>query len=419
MLVGRSFIHCMPLDTTRRTFLKSSAALTTATAAQASQGTASGKLRLGVIGTGGRGQYLMKEVNKTGEAEWVAVCDVYNVRRDQAATIAGGSVKQFNDHRQLLDIKNIDAVIIATPDHWHPQIAIDAMNAGKDVYVEKPIFHKPEDGLAMVKTARATGRIFVAGTQGRTLPSFQHIKKAYVDTGIMGKVGVAKTWYTSNSGYMDRPIPAGFEKKPEGLDWKRWIGPGPMIDWTPEVYFSPYRWLHYDGGPIMGIGIHVIDSAHHWLDLTKPYAAVAGGGIYYYRDGRDTPDTVSLIIEYPQDCMVTFLAESLTCPDIKTTAGVELRGTGGTAMAERYVQDIAWKYVPNMRYSKEPAASGPGPGAVATYNIKNWLDCIRTRQKPVANVEAVYYSTMACAMGSMAFRSGTKVYWNDAWNLPA
>jgi len=361
----------------------------------------------------------MKELNKTGQVQWVSVCDVYNVRRDQAATIAGAPVKQFNDHRQLLDMKDIDAVIVATPDHWHPQIAIDAMNAGKDVYVEKPIFHKPEDGQAMVRAARANKRIFVAGTQGRTLPQFAHVKKNYVDSGIIGKVGVARTWYTSNSGYMDRVIPSGMEKQPDGLDWQRWLGPGPKVPWNPQIYFSPYRWLHYDGGPIMGIGIHVIDSAHHWLDLTKPAAAVAGGGIYYFKDGRDTPDTVSLIIEYPQDVMVTFLAESLTCPDVKTSAGVELRGTGGVAMAERYVVDTAWRYTPNKRYSDLPPASGTGPGATAEFNVKNWLECIRTRQKPVANIEAVFYSTMACAMGSMAYRSGTKVYWNDAWNLPA
>lgn len=408
----------MSSDASRREFLRSSTALTAAVSGRVASA-ADQKVRLGVIGTGGRGQYLMKELNKTGQVQWVSVCDVYNVRRDQAATIAGAPVKQFNDHRQLLDLKDIDAVIIATPDHWHPQIAIDAMNAGKDVYVEKPIFHKPEDGQAMVRAARANKRIFVAGTQGRTLPQFAHVKKTYVESGIIGKVGVARTWYTSNSGYMDRVIPSGMEKQPDGLDWQRWLGPGPKVPWNPQIYFSPYRWLHYDGGPIMGIGIHVIDSAHHWLDLTKPAAAVAGGGIYYFKDGRDTPDTVSLIIEYPQDVMVTFLAESLTCPDVKTSAGVELRGTGGVAMAERYVVDTAWRYTPNKRYSDLMPASGTGPGATAEFNVKNWLECIRTRQKPVANIEAVFYSTMACAMGSMAYRSGTKVYWNDAWNLPA
>jgi predicted dehydrogenase len=406
----------MPLNErfSRRLFLQ------TSTAASAGRVMADEKkLRLGVVGTGPRGQYLMKELNKTGQVEWVALCDVYSVRRDQAATIAGAPVKLYGDHRQLLEHKEIDAVIVATPDHWHTPVAIDAMNAGKDVYVEKPVFHRPEEGMALVKTARATKRIFTAGTQGRTLPQYAGTKKAYIDSGVIGKVGVARTWYTSNSGYMDRKIPDGFEQKPEGLDWNRWLGPGPKIAWTPQVYFSPYRWYHYDGGPIMGIAIHVVDSAHHWLNLTKPLSAVAGGGIYYFKDGRDTPDTVSFILEYPQECIVTFLAESLTCPDIKTTAGVELRGTGGTVMAERYVRDTAWEFVPNKRYTATPAAKGSGPQAWAQPNLLNWIECIRTRQKTVANEEAAYYSTMACSMASMAYRSGSKVFWNDAWNLPA
>ena len=404
-------------SSSRRSFLQSSAVLTAASARGVLQ--AADRIRLGIIGSGGRGQYLMKELNKTGQVEWVAVCDVYNVRRDQAATIAGAPVKQFNDHRQLLELKDIDAVIIATPDHWHPSIAVDAMNAGKDVYVEKPIFHRPEDGLAMVKAARANKRIFTAGTQGRTLPQFVSAKHDYIDSGIIGKVGVARTWYTSNSGYMDRPIPPGFETKPEGLDWDRWLGPGPKIDWTPQVYFSPYRWLHYDGGPIMGIAIHVLDSAHHWLNLSRPMSVVAGGGIFYFKDGRDTPDTVSFIVEYPEELIVTFLAESLTCDGVKTTAGVELRGTGGTLMAERYVKDTAWEYVPNKRHSNTPAAKGPGKSAYAEWNLKNWLDCIRTRKRPVANEEVAYYSTTTCAMASLAYRTGTKILWNDAWNLPA
>lgn len=402
----------------RRVFLQSSAASGVAVTGDV-KFNGERRVRLGAVGTGPRGQYLMKELTRTGQVEWLGVCDVYNVRRDQAATIAGGAVKQFNDHRELLELKDIDAVIIATPDHWHAPIAVDAMNAGKDVYVEKPVFHKPEDGQAMVRAARANKRIFAAGTQGRTLPQFIEVKQKYVDSGVIGKVGVARTWYLSNSGYMDRTIPAGFETQPEGLDWKRWLGPGPKIAWTPQVFFSPYRWLHYDGGPIMGIGVHVIDSAHHWLDLTKPQSAVAGGGIYYFKDGRDTPDTVSLIIEYPQELMVTFLAESLTCPDVRTSAGVELRGTGGIAMAERYVAGTGWSYAPNKRYSSLPAETGPGTPPAASFNLKNWLECIRTRQKAVANEEAAYYSTMACVMGAMAYKTGTKVYWNDAWNLPA
>ena len=170
---------------------------------------------------------------------------------------------------------------------------------------------------------------------------------------------------------------------------------------------------------IMGIGIHVVDSAHHWMNLTKPLACVAGGGIYFYNDGRDTPDVITFILEYPEKLVVTFTAECLTAPGVKTSAVVEARGTGGTLWAERYVQDIGIQYTPNGLYSKEPAYKGPGTQATATNNLKNWLDSMRTRQKPVSNVEAAYYSTVACAMAGQAYRTKSRVVWDPKWDLPA
>ncbi|HWQ52368.1 MAG TPA: Gfo/Idh/MocA family oxidoreductase [Bryobacteraceae bacterium] len=399
------------MQASRRTFL--AAAATAASAARVSG--ANDRLRVGVIGNGGRGQYLMKELNRTGDVDIVAVCDVYNVRRDAAATIAGGSVKQYGDHRRVLDHKDIDAVIVATPDHWHGPITVDACNAGKDVYVEKPMVHTPRDGQAVVNAARRNKRIVQVGMQGRGLPQFLTIKQKYVDSGVIGKVGMARTWYTSNRGYIQKP-PEGMGRKPEGLDWDRWLGPGPKVAWNPDVYFSPYKWLHYDGGMIMGIGIHVVDSAHHLLKLHNPRAAVCGGGIYHYKDGRDTPDVVSFILDYPEEVTVTFAAEVLTAPGVRTTAGVELRGTGGTVMAERYVQDIGWEYVPNTAVSKAPAEKGPGdPRINAGPMIANWLECIRTRQAPVANEVEGYYSAMACFMALEAYRTESRIAWKKEW----
>ncbi len=393
----------------RRSFL--------ASAALAVRG-ANERIRLGVVGTGGRGQYLMKALNQIGGVEWVAVCDVYDVRRDQAEKIAGVPVQKYNDHRELIARKDIDAVIVATPDHWHAPVAVEALEAGKDVYIEKPMVHNPKDGQAIVKAARANRRIVQVGMQGRLLPQFVEAKEKYIDSGIMGKVGLARTWYTSNRGYI-QTAPPGMEQKPEGLDWNRWLGRGPKVPWNPEIYFSPYKWLHYDGGMIMGIAVHVLDSAHHWLGLHKPKAVMAGGGIYHYDDGRDTPDVVTLILDYPQNLTVTFEAEALTAPGIRTTAGVELRGTGGRLWAERYVQNIGYQYVPNSKISKAPAATAPGTDANPTGILKNWLDCMRTRQTPVANEVEGYYSAVACFMALRAYGTKSRVAWNDAWNLPA
>ncbi len=392
---------------TRRTFL---------TAAAAAQALGAGpRPKLGVIGTGGRGQYLMRELNKLGDVDYVAVCDVYDARRDQAEKAAGREVKKYGDHRQLLDHKEIDAVIIATPDHWHSPIAVDALRAGKDVYVEKPMVHNPQDGQAIVKAVRETGRVLQVGTQGRALAQFVEAKKNYVESGIIGKVGFARTWYLSNSGYV-LESPPGMQQKPPGLDWDRWLGRGPKVPWNPDIYFSPYKWLHYDGGMIMGIGIHVVDSAHHWLDLKAPLSAVSGGGSVYYQNDRDTPDVITTILEYP-GVTVTFTAECLTAPGVRTSAGVELRGTGGTLWAERYVVDKGWEYTPNSKFSKEPKATGGGTGATAAGLLKNWLDCIQTRAKPLAHVEAAYYSSVACFMANRAYQTKSRIAWDPAWNI--
>ena len=405
----------METNTSRRAFV---AAAATASSYQRILG-ANERPVIGVIGNGGRGQYLMREAKKSLDIEIAAVCDIYDARRDKAAEIAANpNVKKFGDHRQVLAMNDIDAVIVATPDHWHGPIAVDACKAGKDVYIEKPMVHTPKDGQAIVRAARDNKRIIQVGMQGRGMGQNIEARQKYVEGGIMGKVGMARTWYTSNRGYIQE-APEGMAQKPAGLDWERWIGPGPKVSWNPNIYFSPYKWLHYDGGMIMGIAIHVLDSAHHWLSLRKPLSAMAGGGTYFYKDGRDTPDVVTFILDYPQEVTVTFTAECLTAPGVKTSAGVELRGTGGTLWAERYVEDIGYIYTPNDKFSKQPPARVPAANVNAENILKNWLECIRDRKKPVANEEEGYYTAVACFMAARAFRTKSRVLWNKSWDLPA
>ncbi len=402
-------------SSTRRDFLRASAVATTAASYGRILG-ANDRIRLGIVGTGGRGQYLMKEINRTGAVEWVAVCDVYSVRRDQAAGIAGGAPKTYNEHERLLEHADIDAVIVATPDHWHSRVAVDACKAGKDVYIEKPMVHFPADGQAVVRAARENRRVVQVGMQARAIPHFQQARKQFVETGAIGKVGLVRTWYDENAGY-SLQAPAGMEKLPDGLDWQRWLGPGPKIAWDPGVYFSPYKWLHYDGGMIMGIGIHVIDSAHQFMGLHKASAAVAAGGIYAFPD-RDTPDTVTLAIEYPQALTVTFEAEILSTGTSPTSdAGIELRGTGGQLRVLRYTPKVGYEFRAKGK-SKEPPVTAPGDPASAEWLLANWLECIRTRRKPIANEEEGYYSSMACFMGRTALETKSRVVWDAAWDLP-
>jgi predicted dehydrogenase len=372
---------------------------------------------IGVIGVGGRGSYLMRTLKRAVDAEIRAVCDVYDARRDAAAKAAGSDPKKYGDYKQVLAHNDIDAVIVATPDHWHGAITVDACKAGKDVYVEKPMVHTPKDGLAIVRAARDHKRVIQVGTQGRGMTQNIEALEKYVRSGVMGKVGMAQTWYMSNRGYI-QTAPPGMQRKPDGLDWDRWLGPGPKIPWNPEVYFSPYKWLHYDGGMIMGIGIHVIDTAHFLLGLKNPRGVSAGGGVYFYKDGRDTPDTVALILDYPEGVTVTFAAEVLTAPGVKTSAGVELRGVGGKLWVERYSAKDCLVYTPNDKFSKLPAARSDGMEASAEPMLRNWIDCIQSRNRTLANEVVAYYSTVACYMGLQAFRTQSRVAWKSEWDLP-
>ncbi|MCP5119689.1 MAG: hypothetical protein GY953_53500, partial [bacterium] len=253
------------------------------------------------------------------------------------------------------------------------------------------------------------------GMQARAVPHWQQARTRYVEGRKVGKVGLIRTWYNSNGGYVRTP-PEGMKRKPDGLDWERWLGPGPKIDWDPGVYFSPYKWLHYDGGMIMGIGIHVIDSAHQFLGLTKPRAVVAGGGIYHFQD-RDTPDVINLILEYPQGLNVTFEAEIMTCGLPSSSAGIELRGTGGVLRIQRYTRDFGWGFTPNPENSDESAAKAPGDPSSAKWLVANWLDCLRSRERPVASEVEGYYSAMACYMGMQAYRQKKRITWNRRWDV--
>jgi predicted dehydrogenase len=381
---------------------------------------ANNRIRVGIIGTGGRGRYIIKELKKLDGIEFGAVCDVYDARRAEAAAVAGVPVEQYADYRQVLDRKDVDAVVVAAPDHWHGAMTVAALNAGKDVYVEKPMVHYPKDAQAIVRAVRRHKRVLQVGTQGRLLPHNLDAKKM-VDAGALGTVGLVRTWYNGNRGYILTP-PPGFEQKPAGLDWDGWLGPGPKVPWNPDIYFSPYKWMHYDGGMIMGIGIHVVDDAHTLLGLnTHPRAAMASGGVYYYKDGRDSPDVVNFLLDYGR-LTLTFEAECLTCPGVRETGGVMLRGTGGVLRTERYIarpDDTAWEYTPNPSFSKSGAAKGTGTPQSAERLLRNWVECMRSRAKTVANEEVAYWSTIACFMANEALKTRSRVAWQADWGLPA
>ena len=367
------------------------------------------RIRLGIIGTGGRGQYLIGKANGAGNIQWVALADIYDARRDAGEQVMKSRVDKYNDYRELLDRKDIDGVIVATTDHLHSQIAIDACHAGKDVYVEKPMTSLPEQGPPLVRAVRENNRILQVGMQQRSGAHFAEAKQKYFDSGVIGKVNMVRTYWNGNSGYLT-PVPPGMEQKPAGLDWDACLGWLPKIPWDPKRYFNRFAyWDFSTGGQTGGLFVHMVDVVHWFLNLTRPLAAVAGGGIYLYDDGRDTPDNVNFILEYPEKINVTFEA---TITDMINKGGEDIvfMGTGGRLSIFRY----GYHFIPAKSNTQAVEAAAPG---VKDTHMDNWLDCVRSRQQPNADVVSGHYSAMACHIGNMAYKQRARVTWQKEWEV--
>jgi predicted dehydrogenase len=367
------------------------------------------RIRLGIIGSGQRGAYLMKRANEAGNLEWVAVADIWDVRRDQGEETAGRTLAKYADYRQLLDRKDIDGVIIGTFDHVHAQMTIDACKAGKDVFVEKPMTSLPAQGPGVVRAVRETNRIVQVGMQQRSTPHFLEAKQKFFDSGLIGKVNMVRTIWNANGGYLT-PVPKGFEKKPEGLDWEACLAWLPKIPWDAKRYFNRFAyWDFSTGGQTGGLFVHMVDVVHWFLNLQRPLAAVAAGGIYLYDDGRDTPDNVNLALEYPEKLNVTFEA-TLTDMIEAGAADIVFMGTGGRLSIFRG----GYKFLPG----KENAQLGEITRAGANdTHVANWLECMRARKQPNADVVAGHYSSTACHIGNIAYQKKSRAVWQKEWDV--
>ncbi len=369
---------------------------------------ANDRVRLGIIGTGGRGKYLMGQANKAGNMQWVALCDAWDVRQREGAKLAGADVVAYSDYRRLLERKDIDGVIVATWDNTHSQISVDACRAGKDIYVEKPMTSRPEQGLPLVRATRETKRIVQVGVQQRSTPHFAEAKERFIDSGLLGKVHMVRTIWNNNSGYLSKP-PAGMEQKPANLDWSACLGSLPKIPWDAKRYFNRFSYLDLCCGQTGGLFVHQIDVVQWFLGITKPVSAVGLGGIYQFDDGRDTPDNVNLILDYPEKLNVTFEASLTDTVPVESTDIVFI-GTGGRLHIFRY----GYRFLPTG--NRDAAAQITAKGTPDEH-MKNWFECIRTRKEPNATVEQGHYAAMACHIGNLAYAAKTRVAWNRAWNI--
>jgi predicted dehydrogenase len=389
--------------------------------AQASPGStvsANDKVTVGFIGTGRMGQSNLKTFMKHPEVEVAAVCDVYGPNLDAAAKIAGASAKALKDFRQLLEMKEIQAVVVGSPDHWHPLHTVLACQAGKDVYVEKPISVYLEEGRLMVEAARRYKRIVQVGTQQR---SGLHFQKAVelVRNGHIGKVSFIRTWNYGNS------FPEGIGNPPDGdpppdLDWDLWLGPAPKVPFNASRFgvhperFSSFRWFwHYAGGMMTDWGVHLLDIVQWAMDVDGPSEISAQGGKLYLQDNRETPDTLQVTYQYPGFVCVY---ENRECNGARLDGhgyGICFHGSLGTLFLDR----AGFEIIPEKTSKGVNRCESLAEKSSNNHNFahsRNFLDCLKSRQLPICDIEIGHRSTSVAQLGNIAYRTRSHLLWNPS-----
>jgi len=382
----------------RRDLLRGTATAVTAASYSRILG-ANDKINLGVIGCGERGNLDMTQFIQTPSVQVTALSDVYAQHLDNFRQKAPNA-KEFRDHRKLLEMKDVDVVLIATPDHWHTTCAIDALNAGKDVYVEKPLTLKPEQGPPIVKAARINGRICQVGMQQRSGIHYLRAKKEYFDTGALGKITLARTWWHGNT-YHLRKAPASLQSQPSNLDWGHYLGPLKWRDYDPQQYYNWRAYLDFGGGQVTDLFTHWIDVVHMFMGQDTPISASASGGIYQYKDGRTAPDTINVLLQYPGEYTATF--EATLVPGI-TGAAIEFCGTQGRLWIDR----SRYEYY-SLDKKAPPVIVKAEPHDLTLDHVNNFLECVRSRKLPNGDVLIGHRSAQASHLGNISYMERRRI----------
>ncbi len=363
------------------------------------------RVRLAVVGCGGMGSRHVAALIKNPQCDLAAVCDVYNPRHVAAAKAVekatGRRPDEYQDFRHILDRNDIDAVMTATPDHWHPLITILGCQAGKDVYVEKPACTTVTEGQAMVRAARRHGRVVQLGTQQRSMPLFQEAV-SLVHSGKIGTVTTATAWIGKNGlsvGEEIRPVP-------DGLDWDLWLGPTPRVPFSPQRFGGFMGWYDYArGGELTNWGVHLMDIVHWGIRQDRPLSVQALGGTYIQGAGADNYEVVDATLEYP-GCSVTWEQRHSNIHSGKGY-GIRFNGTDGRLSIDRgtFVVDPASLGIGEV--VGEPELSWANKD-----HHNNFFDCVRSRKRPVADIEQGVRSTIPVLLAGIALKCRRRLEWD-------
>ena len=389
------------------------------------------RIGVGFIGYGLIGAQHVYDFKNQKDADLVAMCEVHQPRMEEGIAACGGRAKGYKDFRRMLEDNDVQAVVVSTPDHWHALQTMMACAAGKDVYVEKPMTLFVREGRWMIDVARRHKRVVQVGTQQRSGLHYQKALRLIRD-GYIGKV------HSVQMGFFRNVMP-GFGRPggtvPSELDYDLWLGPAPKRPYTPHRSLYHFRWFwDQSGGQMTNIGAHSIDIVQWYMESKGPNTVASSGGRFALEDDGETTDTQDAVFEYPE--FTTSWAHREASVGTGAGSGLEFLGTKGSLRIGR----AGFQVYPDAKRPPEnaiPRFKGHPSGGVRRVEVKkeywtepvkepgsspqqfdlhvrNFLDCIKSRQRPIADVEDGHYTTLACHLSNISFHVGRKVTWDSA-----
>src|SRR5450432_753366 len=393
------------MDLKRRTFLTAGAGAIALRRAPAAD-----QIALGVIGSGSRGTFVMGVFQKDAALRVAAICDVYEPNLENAlwvaSKVAGTHPKAYRNYQELLADKDVQAVLIATPEHWHYQMVLDALAAGKDIYVEKPLCQTPGQGVKLVEAEKKTKSIIQVGMQRRSYDLYQEGRGIVAD-GTLGKVRMVRSWWLNN--YLEG---APATKLAGPLDWEQWQGPAEHHPFDANRFRQWRLYSDYAGGILADQGAHVFDGIHMLMGASYPLAVNASAG-KPHKAGVDQPESVVAIAEYPEDFIGVFSVDDAAIQ--KKSRNDQLNQLDG----DQARMDIGRE---ELKVYKKGAGDEPaiarksekGFGWATDLHVQNFLECVRTRKTPTAPVKLAFQAALVVQMANLSLKQGRRLKWNAA-----
>ncbi|MGK7396013.1 MAG: Gfo/Idh/MocA family protein [Candidatus Cyclobacteriaceae bacterium M3_2C_046] len=375
------------------------------------------KLTVGLIGCKGMGFNNLKTFLTKSNVECAALCDVdsnvLNERAGETETIQGKKPKLYDDYRKLLERKDIDAVIIGTPDHWHCLQMVDAVSAGKDVYCEKPLGNSIQECNVMIKAAKRYDKVVQVGQWQRSDPHWRDAVK-YLHDGHIGRIRSVKVW--SNVGWKGSIPEVPNEPVPQGVDYDMWLGPAPDRPFNKNRFHFTFRWFwDYAGGLMTDWGVHLLDYALYGMNQYVPKSIMSVGGKYAFpNDAMETPDTLTAVYDFGDFGVIWEHTIGIFGANYdKRGHGLAFVGEYGTLVVDRG----GWEVIPETRsvskkegYEGMPLQKSTGKGL--SLHVDNFIDCIKTREKPNCDIETGAHIARFAHLGNISYRLGRKLDWD-------